>query len=205
MWTTSKPVGEKQKIDSMWIPLTTQRECETSKDIVDNCRNEFESKISARAEEKLPYSEKFCANISSWSNDMEGHARKCVERYCELENKTSQQLYKVSTPCFDDHQFKEKELGSVGELSNVCSQIVLKCLYLVRIGRPDVLWSVNKLARVTKMTKVCDKCLARLISYIHRTCEFEQYCDVRQTAQQFQDSDFTGDLADSKSISRVEF
>ena len=31
-------------------------------------------------------------------------------------------------------------------------KIVLKCLYLARIGRPDILWSVNKLARpITKM------------------------------------------------------
>ena len=34
---------------------------------------------------------------------------------------------------------------------DVCSQIVLQCLYFARIGRPDILWSVNKLARaVTK-------------------------------------------------------
>ena len=35
--------------------------------------------------------------------------------------------YKVSTPCIDDHHFKDEELKSVGELSQVCSQIVLKC------------------------------------------------------------------------------
>ena len=103
---------------------------------------------------------------------MEGHAKKCVERYCELANKTTQQLYKVSTPCIDDHRFKEEELKSVGELSKVCSQIVLKCLYLARIGRPDILWSVNKLARsITKWTRACDKRLNHLISYIHPTYE----------------------------------
>ena len=48
---------------------------------------------------------------------MEGHAKKCVKRYCELANKTTQQLYKVSTPCIDDHHFKEEEMKSVGELS----------------------------------------------------------------------------------------
>ena len=40
---------------------------------------------------------------------MEGHAKKCVERYCELVNKTTQQLYRVSTPCrlglFQDYDF----------------------------------------------------------------------------------------------------
>ena len=106
--------------------------------------------------------------VSSWSYDMTGHAKKCVERYCELENKTTQQLNKVSAACIDDHHFKEEETKSVGELLNTCSQIVLKCLYLARIGRLDVLWSVNKLARsITKWTKACDKRLNRLISCIH--------------------------------------
>ena len=123
----------------------TQRQCEISKDIVDNYRTMFESRISAGVVEKLPFPQNL--RISSWSYDMDGHAKKCVERYCELANKTTQQLYKVSTPCIDDHHFKEEEMKSVGELSTTCSQIVLKCLYLARIGRPDILWSVNKLAR----------------------------------------------------------
>ena len=67
---------------------------------------------------------------------MEGHAKKYVERYCELAKKTTQQIYKVSTPCHDDHHFKEEEVRTMGELSKVCSQMVLKCLYLARIGRP---------------------------------------------------------------------
>ena len=74
-----------------------------------------------------------------------------LERHCELANKTTQQLYKVSTPCIDDHQFKEEEMGPVGELSKVCVQTVLKWLLLARVGRPDILWSVIKLVRaVTK-------------------------------------------------------
>ena len=131
--------------------------------------------FSAGATEKLPSSEKL--SFSTWSYDMEGHAKKSVERCCELANKTTQQFYKVSTPCLDDHQFKKEALGSVGELTNICSQIVLKCLYLARIGRLDILWSDNKLARsITKWTRACDKRLARLISYIHFTSEYKQYC-----------------------------
>ena len=105
------------------------------------------------------------------------------------------------------HHFKEEELKSVGEMSNVCSQIVLKCSKLVRTGRPDILWSVNKLARsITKWTKACDKRLSRLISDIHHTSEYKQYCHVGNNAKQcrlglFQDSDFAGDLEDSTSTS----
>ena len=151
-----KLTGRKQNLDPMWKVLNkevdlgeptsfldhvylgcTQRQCQISKDIVDNYRTMFKSRISEGRVEKLPFPQNL--RISSWSYDMEGHAKKCVERYCDLANKTTQQLYKVSTPCIDDHHFKE-ETKSVGELSQVCSQIFLKCLYLARIGRPDILW-----------------------------------------------------------------
>ena len=60
-------------------------------------------------------------------------------------------------------------MKSVGELSAVCSLIVLKCLYLAHISGPDILWSVNKLVRaITKWTRACDKRLARLVSDIRR-------------------------------------
>ena len=216
-----KLAGKKQNIDPMWKVLDkevdlgeptsffdhvclgcTQRQCEVSQNIVDKYRTMFESRISAGGLEKLPFSQN--NRISSWSYDMEGHAKKCVERYCELANKTTQQLYKVSTPCIDDHHFKEEEMKSVGELSHVCSRIVLKCFFLARIGRPDILCSVNKLARsITKWIKACDKRLNRLISKIHQTCEHKQYCQLGNTAKQcrlglFQGSDFAGDLEDSK-------
>ena len=98
-----KLAGKKQNLDPMWKVLNkevdlgeptsfldhvylgrTQRQCEISKDIVDNYRTMFESRFSARRVEKLPSSQFFC--ISSWSYDMAGHAKKCVERYCELAN-----------------------------------------------------------------------------------------------------------------------
>ena len=139
-----KLFGKTQSIESMWKLLNkevdlgeptsflddvylgcTQRQCEISKDIVDNYRTMFESRIFAGGSVKLPYTQNL--RSSSWSSHMAGHAKKCVEQYCELATKTTQQLYKVSTPCIDDHHFKE-ETKSVGELSNTCSQIVLKCL-----------------------------------------------------------------------------
>ena len=209
--------GKKQNIDPMWKVLNkevdlgeptsflhhvylgcTQRLCETSKDFVDNYRTMFESRISAEGAEKLPFPQNL--RTSSWSYDMAGHAKKSVERYGELTNRTTQQLHKVSTPCIDDHHFKEEETKSEN-----CHMYALKLFYLARIGRPDILWSVNKLARsITKWTKACDKRLNRLISYIHHTCEYKHYCDVGNTAKQcrlglFQDSDFAGDLEDSKS------
>ena len=58
---------------------------------------------------------------------MAGHAKKCVERYCELANKDdSATLQKNLLHDIDDHHLEE-EMKSVGELSHVCSQIVLNC------------------------------------------------------------------------------
>ena len=91
--------------------------------------------------------------LTTWKDML----KNAFERYCELANKKTEQLFKVSSPCLGDHQFKE-ELESVGELSKACSQIVLKCLYLERIGRPDISWKVHKLAgSVTKWTHSYDR------------------------------------------------
>ena len=122
--------GKKQNIDPMWKVLNkevdlgeptsfldhvylgcTQRPCEISKDVVDNYRTILNHEFP-RGELKNYHARKifvFLRGPTIW----EGHTKKCVERYCELANKTTQQLYKVSTPCIDDHHLKEEELKSV--------------------------------------------------------------------------------------------
>ena len=94
----------------------TQRECKPNEKIIGQYDKMFESRISAGATEKLPGWDKPRAKTSAWSYDMEGHARKCVERYCELANKITEKLYKFSHPCLDDHQIKKEELENEGEL-----------------------------------------------------------------------------------------
>ena len=107
---------------------------------------------------------------------MEGDAKKCAERYCELANTTILQFYKVATPCLDDYPFKKKKW----DLLETCQQFALKlfqnaCIWHALVDQ-TILRSVNKLARaVTTWTR------ARLISYIHHTCEFKQYCHVGNT------------------------
>ena len=79
-----KLAGKKQNLDLMWKLLNkevdlgeptsfldhvylgrTQRQCDISKDIVDNYRTIFESRISAERVEKLPFPQNL--RISSWS------------------------------------------------------------------------------------------------------------------------------------------
>ena len=75
----------------------TQRKCEISKYIVDNYRTMFESRISAGEVDKLPFPQNL--RISSWCYDMDGHAKKCVERYCEFgkqdDTTTLQSIYSM--------------------------------------------------------------------------------------------------------------
>ena len=144
-----------------------QRECQISKYIVDNYRSMFEFQLVLwKSYQKLKLQGNLRHSVHgpmTWKV-MRRTAWKDV---ANLRKKQLSNYTKVATPCMDGHQFREEEIGSVGEFSTVCSQIALKCLYLACIGRPDILWSVNKLARaVTKWTKACDKRLARLISYI---------------------------------------
>ena len=102
----------------------------------------FESRISAGGTDNLPFSENL--SISSWSYDngkvMPRNVWDNIESWQtrRLNNSTRYLFHAMMTIIF-----KAEEMKSVGELSSTCSQIVLKCLYLARIGRPDILWSVN--------------------------------------------------------------
>ena len=116
----------------------TQRACQISKDIVDSYRNMFESRISAKASEKLRETkatgETWCRNSifvvpRTWKV-MQRSAWKDIGNW---RTKRRNNYTKVATPCMDDHQFKEEENESAGELSTVCSQIVLKFLFLARM------------------------------------------------------------------------
>ena len=76
----------------------------------------------------------------------------------------------------EDHYSKEENWESVGDVSKVCSHIFFRCSYSARIGRLDILWSVNKLApAVTVWNKACDKRLPRSMSHIRYTGNDRQY------------------------------
>ena len=62
---------------------------------------------------KLPCSENL--RVSSWSYDVKGHAKKCVERYCEFANRTTQRLYKVSTPCIEKYKGRVVLRGDIAK------------------------------------------------------------------------------------------
>ena len=182
----------------------TPRGFKPNETIVDENRKMFESRISVGATENYQgeknLTQRRSRGPSTWK-DMLKNALRYVVSWRMKDRAVVQSL----NPCLDDHHFKKEELETVGELSDVCSQKVLKCLYLARIGRPDILWSANKLARAgTKWTRACDRRLARSIAYIHHANDHRQHCHVGYTAQHcrlglFPKTDFAACLKDSLS------
>ena len=73
-------------ISRTWLPCgrtsdhvylgRTQRECKPNEMVIEQCKEMFESRVSAGATEKLPGWEKPLAKIVAWSYDMQGHAQK---------------------------------------------------------------------------------------------------------------------------------
>ena len=161
---------------------------------------------SANVESKSN-SEAYQGKVKAWLYDMKDHSKQCVERYLELAKKTAKSLQKRQTPCIDDHQLDPDDFTTKGTLESVASRIVLKILYTARIGRPDILWSVNTLARmITKWNRACDKRRHRLVSHLHSTRYniLEGFVDGDPNGRDvivYSDASFADDTNSSKSTS----
>ena len=115
-----KLAGKKQNIDPMWKLFNQEVDLGEPTSFLDHVKDNVKyAKILLTVTEPCSNPEFPQEELKNYharkifAYDMEGHAKKCVERYCELANKTTQQLYKVSTPCIDDHHFKDIEDGAV--------------------------------------------------------------------------------------------
>ena len=140
-----------------------------------------------------------------YAYDMKGHVKQSIDRYLELSRTPRASLTKVCTPCIDDHMLQDSDFITEGVLALEAARIVLKSLYVARMGRPDLLWSVNSLARcVTKWTVAADKRLHRLMCYMEHTKDWVQTCWVGDPITDcmlflFADASFAGDITDAKS------
>ena len=81
----------------------TQRQCEISKDAVDIYRTMFESRLFEGTTENLPSSE-FLRGPTTWKV----MPRSVWNDIVSWQTKTTQQLYKVSTPCIMTTTSKKK-------------------------------------------------------------------------------------------------
>ena len=145
-----KLFGKKQNLDPMWKVLNkevdwgeptsfldhvylgcTQRQCEISKDKEPCSNREFPR------EEWINYHSLkifvFLHGLMTWLVMQRSVWNDIVSwRTRRLSNSTKYLLHASMITT-------SKKKKSSGELSSTCSQIVLKCVYLARIGRPDIL------------------------------------------------------------------
>ena len=128
MWRTP---GKTQITDQVYLGCT-QRECETNNIIVTEKSELLNQLVSSCTSTTTEFNYDTKRNVTSWSYDMQGHAPQCVERYCELGNRTTITL---STPCLDENQFKHENVETVGEPSQVCLQNVFMCIQLALSDR----------------------------------------------------------------------
>ena len=179
-----------------------------TKSIIEQSRKKFESRISAWATEKLSVWEKPHAKTVPWSYDMEGAREKMrwqvlwqIKRRSSF---TQSQLFAWKTITS-----RRKNWNQLVNCPMHAHRSFKKCLYLARIGGLGILWSINKfVTAVTKWTRqelVTDAEFVSFPTFITQTTT-DTYFHVGNTAQHcrvclFQDSDFAGELEDSKSNS----
>ena len=103
----------------------------------------------------------------SMTYHMSSYATGIVGFYCELTGMPVEKLRKVETPCFPESPMSEEELAREGALHNHAAKVLMRCLWLSRLARPDLSFAVHRLAsRVTRWTLWEDRQMLRLISYM---------------------------------------
>ena len=116
----------------------------------------------------------------------------------------------VTTPYLPESNMTDEELAKVGELSSIFSRILMRCLWLSRLARPDIAFIVQRLAScVTKWTHWEDRQTYRLISYLHATSEHVMKLTVHPHQPPslcvFTESDFASCLYTAKSTSGIVY
>ncbi len=97
---------------------------------------------------------------------------------------------------------------SKGVFHNVAASLLMKALYLARMVRLDIAYTINFLSKyVTKWNKLCDKQLTHLFAYLqnHSTTKLVAEVDRRDIEElrieAFPDADLAGSFDTSKSTS----
>ena len=222
-----KMAGRKDSLAKMWKILGTKMELEPSVPLIGNVYLGC-GQIAATPDPRMVTARSLLYDAAQTSNttptsatpgtgggalvrgyayDMKGHVQQSIDRYLELSKKLLATLTSVATPCIDDHMLQDTDFTHEGVLCLEAARIVLKSLYVARMGRPDLLWAVNSLARcVTKWTVAADKRLHRLMCWMEHTKDWVQTCWVGDPIAScclmlFADASFAGDTTDAKSTS----
>ena len=114
--------------------------------------------------------------------DMRSYSKGIISFYCEITGMRQEKLRKVSTPCLLENQTTDEELAHEGEMHAFAARILMKCLWLSRLARPDISFAVQRLAsRITRWTKWEDRQMLRLVSYLNSTSKYVMLLQLNLT------------------------
>ena len=137
--------------------------------------------------------------------NMQDYAQQACDLYLKVSG--GKPLKEVPTPFCPEGALIPEDDQEVGELAGDACKVLMKCLWLGRLSRPDIIKPIGDLStQVQKWTRNCDKALHRLICYIHSTLEHRLVGRVGDRAEDlclrlYVDADFAGDRQDAKSTS----
>ena len=86
-----------------------------------------------KLEEKIPMTSQYGA--ATWKVTLKSALNAVANWRTRRLTNLVDQFQRGSTLCLADHQVKTEDVDMFGELSGICSQIVLKCLCLARVRR----------------------------------------------------------------------
>jgi hypothetical protein len=136
---------------------------------------------------------------------MEDYALQACELYSSVSG--GKPLKHAATPFCPEGSLLPQDDEEEGELAGNACKVLMKCLWLGRLARPDIVKPIGNLAtQVQKWSKNCDKSLYRLICYIHSSLGHRLLGTVGDAADALRlrlyvDADFAGDRLDCKSTS----
>ena len=139
--------------------------------------------------------------------DMSDFAKSCVQRYCVLSKRDKDKLPKADTPSFREVPvFADND--EPGNYASLAPSLLMKPLYLARCARPELSFTIAKLARrITRWTRADDRAIDRMYAYINATAKFvltgslKIGCAETIVLKDFPDADLAGDAETARSTS----
>ena len=131
-------------------------------------------------------------------------ACQCVSLYEELSGVKAKPF---RTPNCDEGSLIASNDETRGQLSGVAARLVMKLMWLCRIGRPDVMTGVVQCAKhVTCWSLNDDKRVQRIVGYLKSTSDYAHVIKINDSPSDLSlslycDADFGGDIKDMKSTS----
>ena len=131
-------------------------------------------------------------------------ACQCVSLYEEL---SGVQAKPFRTPNCDEGSLVASNDETRGQLAGVAARLVMKLMWLCRIGRPDVMIGVVQCAtHVTCWSLNDDKRIQRIVGYLKSTSNYAHVIKINDIPSDLSlslycDADFGGDVKDMKSTS----